>query len=57
VRYERIIVEKGLGGFSFSKLKQDFHFGPTLGQFMVAVLQKPLECGGKEPERATPLSL
>ena len=57
VRYERIIVEKGLGGFSFSKLKQDFHFGPTLGQFMVAVLQKPLECGGKERSDATPLSL
>jgi len=41
-RYQGIIEQIELTGFSFSPLKKGYHFGPRIDDFMVLVLNKPL---------------
>jgi phospholipid N-methyltransferase len=36
-----VIAETGLTGFSFAALKQGFHFGPRIADFMVLIMNKP----------------
>jgi hypothetical protein len=40
-QYGSVAEQIDLDGVSFLPLNRDFHFGPTLDQFMVATLTKP----------------
>jgi hypothetical protein len=41
-RFQRIIEQIELTGFSFSPLNNGYHFGPPIANFMVLILNKPL---------------
>ena len=40
-QYQRIVDETGLIGYSFSPLNKGYHFGPSIKDFLVLIMNKP----------------
>ena len=40
-RFQRIVEETGLIGYSFSPLNRGYHFGPNIRDFLVLIMNKP----------------
>jgi len=40
-RYQTIVDELTLTGYSFSPLRQGYHFGPSINEFLVLIMTKP----------------
>lgn len=40
-RYQTTVDEAGLTGYSFSPLRQGYHFGPIINEFLVLIMTKP----------------
>ena len=42
-RYQRTVDEIGLTGYSFSPLRNEYHYGPNINEFLVLIMKKPQE--------------